>query len=346
MSFLDDARTRELWEKVKTGLSGKQPKLTGSAGQVVGFGADGAAVAVSGWSNPNLLDNWYFQDPVNQRGQEEYPATGYTIDRWVMSLNGKLSLVEGGVLLEQTSSANLSFVQRFEDTSLLGKQVTISYLVDVSGIKGDFAITGLNKNYTNQFVYKRYSAGMTGIQLLSGSAVLQENNCYGVGIYVYSAAELNSIKLVAAKLELGSQQTLAHQDAAGNWVLNDPPPNKALELAKCQRYQIAINIPGRNYEPIGTGVAYSSSRASIIVPLPVSLRSRSTVVHSGDFFLLGLNEGNSIVTHAVTNLVIDEISNNSAILDVTVNDTLVLGSSYNLQADIKFDNKLLLDANL
>lgn len=338
--------TEAQFQALLNDIPNKQPKLRGSAGQVVGFGADGAAVAVSGWSNPNLLDNWYFQDPVNQRGQEEYPATGYTIDRWVMSLNGKLSLVEGGVLLEQTSSANLSFVQRFEDTSLLGKQVTISYLVDVSGIKGDFAITGLNKNYTNQFVYKRYSAGMTGIQLLSGSAVLKENNCYGVGIYVYSAAELNSIKLVAAKLELGSQQTLAHQDAAGNWVLNDPPPNKALELAKCQRYQIAINIPGRNYEPIGTGVAYSSSRASIIVPLPVSLRSRSTVVHSGDFFLLGLNEGNSIVTHAVTNLVIDEISNNSAILDVTVNDTLVLGSSYNLQADIKFDNKLLLDANL
>lgn len=40
----------------------------------------------------------------------------------------------------------------------------------------------------------------------------------------------------AAKLELGSTQTLAHQDENGNWVLNDPPPNKALELAKCQRY--------------------------------------------------------------------------------------------------------------
>jgi len=27
----------------------------------------------------------------------------------------------------------------------------------------------------------------------------------------------------AVKLELGSQQTLTHQDAAGNWVLNDLP---------------------------------------------------------------------------------------------------------------------------
>ena len=42
--------------------------------------------------------------------------------------------------------------------------------------------------------------------------------------------------LKAVKLELGPVQTLAHQDADGNWVLNDPPPNKALELLKCQRY--------------------------------------------------------------------------------------------------------------
>ena len=27
---------------------------------------------VSRVSNPNLLDNWYFADPVNQRGQAEY----------------------------------------------------------------------------------------------------------------------------------------------------------------------------------------------------------------------------------------------------------------------------------
>lgn len=46
----------------------------------------------------------------------------------------------------------------------------------------------------------------------------------------------SGIPIIAAKLELGPVQTLAHQDTDGNWVLNDPPPNKALELAKCQRY--------------------------------------------------------------------------------------------------------------
>ena len=32
--------------------------------------------------NQNLLDNWYFANSVNQKGQMEYTGSGYTIDRW------------------------------------------------------------------------------------------------------------------------------------------------------------------------------------------------------------------------------------------------------------------------
>lgn len=39
-----------------------------------------------------------------------------------------------------------------------------------------------------------------------------------------------------AKLELGSKQTLAHQDSSGNWVLNEPPPDPLAEMQKCQYY--------------------------------------------------------------------------------------------------------------
>lgn len=44
-----------------------------------------------------------------------------------------------------------------------------------------------------------------------------------------------SASIVAVKLELGSEQTLAHKEG-DTWVLNDPPPDPALELEKCQRY--------------------------------------------------------------------------------------------------------------
>ena len=45
----------------------------------------------------------------------------------------------------------------------------------------------------------------------------------------------NYFALKAIKLELGSQQTLAHQDADGNWVLNEIP-GYGEQLARCQRY--------------------------------------------------------------------------------------------------------------
>ena len=136
MSFLDDARTRELWEKVKAELSGKQPKLRGSAGQVVGFGADGAARAVAGWSNPNLLDNWYFADPVNQRGQEEYTATGYTIDRWriAQGMKAAVRITDSGLEIKRTSDTRAIFQQvlTIDDRefvqSFAGREVTLSAL--------------------------------------------------------------------------------------------------------------------------------------------------------------------------------------------------------------------------
>ena len=80
---------------------------------------------------------------------------------------------------------------------------------------------------------------------------------------MYSAAIYNNtaVKKVirAAKLELGSQQTLAHQDAAGNWVLNDPPPDKTLELLKCQWYQQCAGFTRVAFGPIIAGHTVSSS---------------------------------------------------------------------------------------
>ena len=53
----------------------------------------------------------------------------------------------------------------------------------------------------------------------------------------------DGLYIKAAKLELGPVQTLAHKDENGNWILNDPPPSKALELAKCQRYFERLYLP-------------------------------------------------------------------------------------------------------
>ena len=65
---------------------------------------------------PNILDGWYFVDPVNQRGQKEYTGATYTVDRWQMSINrGKLNVNDGYVTLTNTSATGAQyFTQPFE----------------------------------------------------------------------------------------------------------------------------------------------------------------------------------------------------------------------------------------
>ena len=58
MGYLDLTGLRYLWGNLKAALHAKQDTLIGTPGQVVGFGSSGRAEAQSGWSKPNLLDNW------------------------------------------------------------------------------------------------------------------------------------------------------------------------------------------------------------------------------------------------------------------------------------------------
>ena len=202
-------------------FAAKQNKLTGQPGQVVGFGAEGAAQAVPGWSNPNLLDNWYFVDPINQRGRTEYTVAGavYTIDRWLLSQAGAkvLSVVENGISIEPGGVLVQKLEPgRIQDGTQITMSVMINHIVFSAGMRWDSS-TGYT-NLTTQYGFR---------------LACDPSNRY---VQIYNESGSGDDVINAVKLELGPVQTLACQDSSGNWVLNDPPPNKALELAKCQRY--------------------------------------------------------------------------------------------------------------
>lgn len=78
-------------------------------------------------------------------------------------------------------------------------------------------------------------------------------------------------KLVAVKLELGTEQTLAHQEN-GKWVLNEIP-DYGEELTKCMRYLQIISTP---YDTSGNGVAigYANNTVDLWVPIPLAVPMR------------------------------------------------------------------------
>ena len=151
-----------------------------------GIHAEGPEGPAGPRANNNQLDNWYFPNPVNQRGQTTWQnANEYTVDRWKLT-SGTASLGASGLTLNGT------LVQIMETT--IGMPVICSALLSDGSM-----ITPTYDDST-----KTYTITATG----------------------------QTIK--AAKLELGSEQTLAHQEN-GVWVLNEIP-DYGQELAKCQRY--------------------------------------------------------------------------------------------------------------
>lgn len=241
-----------------------------------------AVRVVPTFTRPNLLDNWYFGRPVDQRSGKiiqqgvniyadsalktligpaayacpvveltstyakvqdakntsnyYYAAPGdvvrgytgnwiYTIDRWQLADgNGLLQVQDGSIIF---TSANYFFQPLPEDICklLLGKTLTFSFLyADGTLDTGTCDITSWSGEWT---------------------VFLETGNIRIVGIQngrLWALCTAAGKGMVAAKLELGPTQTLAHQDAAGNWVLNEVP-EYGEQLRRCQRYYQVHKAP-------------------------------------------------------------------------------------------------------
>lgn len=261
-------------KKLINGILGDVVQLDHSAQDV-----DDAITKTSQLTGRNLLDNWYFADPVNQRGNTEYTALGYTIDRWKISAgqSGSMKLSIGDTYVGITAGAD-SYTrvdQVFEgSTDLYGVTVTGSALFEdgtlwsgsgvfPSAVDGVYSTTVLYSNSAHSLLLQ--TAG-------NGSSILRITANAGI-----------TINVKAVKLELGTQQTLARKAVDGTWTLIDPPPNKAEELAKCQRYFYRKKGTGP-YSYYGNGYINSANDAFIFVNVP-EMRVAPTVAASGKFIL-------------------------------------------------------------
>ena len=288
--------------------------------------------------NPNLLDNWYFEKPVNQRGGKiiqsgvniytdsalktligpaayacpvveltsayakvqdakntssyyyaapgdvvrgYVPAwNGYSIDRWAVESDSEvvITFVNGGIHVKNTSTNGRQFKQILpNDLNLAGRMVTISALVgDVIG-SVNYVLTQTSNPYKN-------SAACTittnGLFSASGSVLTGQQKI------VFGLEPGAEITILAVKLELGPTQTLAHQDAAGNWMLNEVPEYGG-QLRRCQRYYYQAHYT--QYQTIN--MAYEDTAyAFIMLPLPVGMRLKNPVLTQSTPIILGSSE--------------------------------------------------------
>lgn len=251
----------------------------------------------SQYSNQNLLDNAYLagggsqqgggQLPINQRNETKYTGAGYTIDRWAIRRNTTMEVNEDGAVLtleanSSVDSGNGGVTQSLPSPeNLVGKTVTASILVDENSVIDAenlaFGLWLANNSRNHTDAVKTISIiGKTGLCSFTTTITSLKSYQY-LNFGVFGKIAAGSLKIRAAKLELGSVQTLAHKEG-DTWVLNDPPPNYALELAKCQRYYYCdFNKYNTTYVLYGTGIASRSTDMYLQITIPVPMRATPTI---------------------------------------------------------------------
>lgn len=210
-----------------------------------------------GGVNPNLLDNWYFGRPVNQRGQTEYTTTGYTVDRWKLDVGGAVTLEDGCICLKKSGTYWGEYFADFDQ--FIGMTLTGSVLLSDGTLRtGSFVYNG-SVNQAQTFFSSELGFY---IQKLSNSQTQCEINSL-----------VDNVKIKAAKLELGDTQTLAHKEN-GVWVLSEIP-DFGEQLARCQRYCVDVT-PSLTFNSMYGGTLFSTG-CDFLVPIPVTLRESGSV---------------------------------------------------------------------
>lgn len=241
----------------------------------------GVLAALNNKPNRNLLDNWYFMNPVNQRGVSgTISEAGYFIDRWKL-VSGSVTLTSTGITINGTISQVL---ENAVGTNVTASALTTTGIVSASydNASKTFTITGTGQTF------------------------------------------------VAAKLELGSSQSLAHQDEDGSWVLNDIP-DYGTELAKCQRYQVVIPTLDISGCTNNTTTLYAN------IPTPVPMRAMPSIENNGVF----VARGNST---AQTNLTASTYSTSFTPQGIRVGITGKF--SINVAYGVAINAQIILNANL
>lgn len=195
------------------------------------------------YPRPNLLDNWYFvgggsqqgggQFPINSRGQTSYTGASYWIDRWISTDgNLKCNVNSDSIRLTKASLNGQSpLIQVVPHNDLVGKTVTVSILYrgSISGTARFIFPWSSQYDLTSSDDWTLYSATGTAALRTFGNFT----NVILTGVQLRSDFTLNSyLDIAAIKLELGSTQTLAHQEN-GTWVLNEIPDYEE-QLIRCQ----------------------------------------------------------------------------------------------------------------
>lgn len=323
-NYMNKDRAVELWARIQCKLDQKADQT-----QLNNY--------ITWQRNPNLLINWHFITAVNQREKIRYEdPLGYTIDMWKLHKKGGSYDVSSHIMrfepfewsgIVTITEWNAEYPAQPVTASILySSKVDTKILLYYEGIKGP------NSNHVIVPAHEMavYSITATVPQGTTGIEV-QLNRVRG------EETEGEAL-IVAAKLERGNIQTLAHKNDNA-WILNDPPPERGLELLKCQRYQVVYGGEG-GMPLLAPGYSTGTVTAVFLLDLPTAMRATPAVSFSNLY--VNLSGTRIPVTGAA---VLGAPAQNKLAMQVTCSGAN-FGAGEPCFLEGQGDYRLLLDANL
>lgn len=285
-----------------------------------------------GGSNPNLLDNPFFE--VNQRGFTSATPTvntkTYFSDRFYAKFSGTSGTIQrnsdGTITLTKNSGGGRAFIyQKIENMSrFLGKDMTLSLEM------GDGTIYKVTRNTPTSDRYNGGNVENTDTHTLyiafSYGTNYYDADTIFIELELKSGVESSVSKTIKAmKIEYGTESTLAL----------DVAPNYATELLKCQRYFYPLG--GKSYNAMVS--AMQQTRQFMTITLPTEMRAVPTF--SGSLTTEGISSSTR-VENTVTS------SNITVTKTQDIDFNFTTSSNYNLcsSARVSFVSGSYLSAEL
>lgn len=237
-----------------------------NSGWIYQVPSDTVATAVGNPVHQNLFVNGNFQVwQVYQGSWEGVPVNRYVCDCWrFLSSNGNVQNVFERVSpsgIKNVSGANCIISQFLTEAEQYNGQVlTYSRLKLLSDGRQEMTV-----------VTKTASGWDSSTDIIAQFGTESIHRWINPGETI-----------IAAKLELGDKQTLAHKDSNGTWVLNELPPY-TVELCRCKRFLSVC----RGIDYFCRADAVTANNLQFFVPTGIPLRSNPSAHSTPHIFPVG-----------------------------------------------------------
>lgn len=247
----------------------------------------------------NLLDNSNFADPVNQRGETIYSASGtYTFDRWIMSFDSSgMVNVGDGYVATYSSGGYVDIAQICEHASrMTGKAYTFAVMQN-----GGTSPMVLNFTFGTAANASFLDGQITLIHYNEDRVIIRSNTNGGWIGYLWAALYEGTYTV----------------DTLPDYV----PKGYAKEFAECRRY---FASPVGRFTPVAMTTA-SNARMCLMLEAPMRVVPTATLLNKDNVLL---NISGSGKTLGVTAASTYSMEGNLVYVDLTCSG----GTSSNLYA--------------